>query len=118
MAEEEGEWCSMCCGSFEPDKHKNFCNECSESTIIVWTCQRCSNTWSPDYCTEGIYSDCCHPMMEGYNVDIDSIKYCEETGDTVWDGDKSCRDCDKYDKTCETILKAYIYSECKLLNYC
>ena len=115
---EEREVCSMCNDSFEPDKHDYFCNECSESTITFWTCQRCSNTWSPDYSTEEIYSDCCHPMMEGYNVDIDSIQYCVKTYDTVWDDDKSCRGCDKHDKTCETIIKAYVYSECKLMDYC
>ena len=56
--------------------------------------------------------------MEGHNVDIDSIKYCSETGDTVWGGDKSCGECDENEETCETILKAYIYSECKLIDYC
>ena len=118
MSEEESISCSMCEKTFEPDKHEHFCNDCSKSTITLWTCQRCNNSWSPDFCTEEIYSDCCHPMMEGYNVDIDSIKYCSQTWDTVWDGDKSCRECDKREETCETILKAYIYSECKLMYYC
>ena len=111
MSSEEDASCRMCRGSFEPDKHEYFCNECSESTITLWTCQRCYNIWSPDYCTEECYSDCCHPMMEGYSVDIDSIKYCIETGDTVWDEDKD-------GETCNTILKAYKYSECKLIDYC
>ena len=118
MSDEEEDTCRMCGESFEPDKHDYFCNECSESTITLWTCQRCSNIWSPDYCTEEIYSDCCHPMMEDYNVDIDSIKYCVKTYDTVWDDDKLCRECDKHDKTCETIRKAYVHSECKLIDYC
>ena len=118
MSEEEGETCSMCSLSFEPDKHNYFCNECSKSTITLWTCQRCYNTWSPDYCDEKCYSDCCHPMMEGLYVNIDSIKYCSKTGDTVWDNDKSCRDCDKHEETCDMILKAYLSSECKLMDYC
>jgi hypothetical protein len=118
MSEEEVEICSMCSVSFEQDKHDYFCNKCSESIITLWTCQRCNNIWSPDYYTEEIYSDCCHPMMEGYNVDIDSIKYCSQTGDTVWDGDKSCKECDKHDEKCGKILKAYIFSECKLIDYC
>ena len=118
MSEEESEPCYMCHNSFEPDKHESFCNECSESTITLWTCQRCDNKWSPDYCTEEIYSDCCHPMMEGYNVDIDSIKYCIQTWDTVWDDDKSCKECGKNEENCKTILKAYKYSKCKLMHYC
>ena len=118
MSEEEGETCSMCRLSFEPDKHEYFCNNCLELNISLWTCQRCGNTWTPDYCTEEIYSDCCHPMMEGYNVDIESIKYCDQTGDTVWDGETACRTCDEDEEKCENILKAYEYSEIKFVDYC
>ena len=50
MSEEEGVSCSMCGKSFEPDKHEYICNECSELNITLWTCQRCFNSWSPDYC--------------------------------------------------------------------
>ena len=117
MSEEEHEFCSMCSCSFEPDKHEYFCNTCSESTITLWTCQRCNNIWSPDYCTESLYSDCCHPMMEGCDVDIDSIKFCAETWETIWD-DKSCRRCDESEEKCDNILKAYKSSECKLMEYC
>lgn len=109
MSEEESNLCSMCSEYFEPERHQYFCNKCSESTIRLWTCQRCDNSWSPDYCTEGMYSDCCHPMIEGSDVDIDSIKYCVETYDTVWYDDNSCRGCNNRDKACETVLKAYIY---------
>tara|TARA_B110001450_G_C17460925_1_gene416187 strand:- start:240 stop:596 length:357 start_codon:yes stop_codon:yes gene_type:complete len=118
MSDEEYSACSMCDESFQPDKHEYFCNECSESTITLWTCQRCDNTWSPDYCNEAMYSDCCHPMMEGYEVDIDSIKFCVKTWETVWDDDKFCRRCDESEEKCENILKAYKSSECKLMEYC
>ena len=119
MSEEEsqGDTCRYCDESFEPDKHEYLCNDCCESVITIWTCQRCDSVWSPDYYTEACYSDCCHPMMEGYNVDIESIKYCEETWDTVWDDDTSCKGCNEDEKKCKDRPIAYKSDKCKLMDY-
>jgi hypothetical protein len=56
-------------------------------------------------------------MMEGYNVDIESIKYCEETWDTVWDDDTSCKSCNEDEKKCRDMSIAYTSDKCKLMDY-
>ena len=117
MSDDESYKCDMCYKTFIIDKHDYICNDCLEITITLWTCERCNNSWSPDYCNEEIYSDCCHAMMEGCNVDIGSIKYCNITCENVLYGEKSCETCLQDGTDCKNILKAYTYSKCKLKDY-
>jgi hypothetical protein len=118
MSQDEAYKCSMCYTTFMADKNDYICNDCLETTIILWKCVRCTNFWSPDYCNEDMYSDCCLAMIEGCNVDINSIKYCDKTGETIFPDDTACRSCTNNNVKCENMIKAYNCSECKLKDYC
>ena len=54
----------------------------------------------------------------------DEIKYCNDSGETVWSGDKQCKDCEEWgelsvdDKKdyCE-LIDAYTEGSCKLKDF-
>jgi hypothetical protein len=114
--------CSYCREKIQEtdEEHEYFCNECANTDIIIWKCNRCTNIYSPDYCDESIYSDCCLIMAEG-NYTNDDIYYCDISGDTMYKDEKCCYTCsndsDNEDEQKCIILKAYERGKCKLKDY-
>tara|TARA_B110001450_G_C17645684_1_gene491124 strand:+ start:472 stop:843 length:372 start_codon:yes stop_codon:yes gene_type:complete len=108
------------CGKIMKHSEDNICDECLDSTIKYWSCNRCGNTWSPDYCDERNYSDCCMGMMEcnNTNIDIDIMNYCRDTWETVYDNNKICKGCmEEKLPQCKKLIKAYTKDKCKLKDY-
>jgi len=129
-SDEESETCNLCCSSMTiEDTHDSICTDCLDLVIRIWTCERCCNTWSPDFCDEGIYSDCCHPLMESDYTNFDEFHYCYETGETLFPKETCCIGCEdsgsedddsddrESSSECETRIKAYTRSSCKLREY-
>lgn len=122
----ETEKCSYCSEYIEDSDndhdHDYFCKECANMDITIWECIRCGNCYSPDYCDERIYSDCCMGMAEHcyeYGYSINDIKFCEISGDTIYPGDTNCRYCNDESEVkaiCKQ-LKAYQEGQCKLKEF-
>jgi len=109
--------CSVCYETLKSTE-ETICDNCLDSTIKYWSCNRCGNCWSSEYCDERNYSDCCMGMMEWDNKNLENIKYCDNTHITVYENNKICNGCMK-DKLpqCKKLIKAYTPEECKLKDY-
>lgn len=106
------------CDTVLKNPEDKLCYKCLDYTIKYWTCNRCGNCWSSEYSDERNYSDCCMDMMETEDINVDNIKYCDNTHITVYDNNKICYDCMKNKlPQCRKLLKAYTQDECKLKDF-